>query len=389
MQTFFSAVGVDDSMRAIRKLSQQTGIPYAHLVHYHNEHVLPTEFDCQKLEQALLIDRLTLSLKMGIIDHQVKHWLAANAEQVKTLMGPSNVQKKKQPIRVAYQTELGRLYQEDCLTVLPTLESESVDLIFADPPFNLNKNYGDQICDNKLALEYEHWCNQWLDECIRLLAPGGSLFLWHIPKWSQKLSGFISQKLHFCHWIAVKMNYGLPISGRLYPSHYALLYFTKGPKPGVFKPDRIQIDTCRKCGHELRDYGGHRNKLNPYGLTLQDVWLDIHPVKHRKNRNNNELSLALLDRVIEMASVPGNTVLDPFGGAGVSYIVSELKERRWIGCEIGDIDPIRDRFKNLKTEREELASLREKVNCLFSSEVKKIRTQNNFWTGIPSKVKMV
>lgn len=201
---------------------------------------------------------------------------------------------------------------------MPSLEAESVDLLFADPPFNLGKTYTSKIND---ALEEQHyidWSKRWITEAIKLLKPGGAFFLYNLPKWNLRLGDFLADRLTFRHWIAINMTYRLPIQGRLYPSHYSLLYYVKGAKPAIFHPDRLPIETCRHCGGEKHDYGGYKNKMNPRGVNLADFWDDIPPVRHLKykRRKANELSLKLLDRVIAMASDPASLVFDPFGGSG-------------------------------------------------------------------------
>lgn len=239
------------------------------------------------------------------------------------------------------ETPLGKLYQCDCLDFLPTLASESIDCIFADPPFNLNKNYGPKINDNLAEEKYLEWSFQWLDECVRLLKPGGSLFVYNIPKWNIHYSAFLAKKLTFRHWIAVNIKLSLPIQGRLYPSHYSLLYFSKG-KPKTFNTLRVPIPVCRHCGGDIKDYGGHKKYLNPAGLNITDVWDDIPPVRHKKykTRSANELSTKLLDRVLRIATQEGDLVLDPFGGGGTTYYVAEKLKRNWTGCEIEDCAPI-------------------------------------------------
>ena len=237
-----------------------------------------------------------------------------------------------------YKTRLGKLYEADCMAVLPTIATESVDTVFADPPFNLNKQYGSRRADRQPDAEYLDWCRAWLGECVRVLRPGGSLFLYNLPKWNIHLGVHLSTLgLDFRHWIAVEQKNGLPIQGRLYPAHYSLLYYSKG-KPSRFNKIRTPIETCRHCGGEIRDYGGHRDAMNPKGVNLKDVWADIPPVRHRKfksdKRGANALSTKLLDRVISMSTVPGDLVLDPFGGSGTTFAVCERKHRHWIGIEI-------------------------------------------------------
>ncbi|MBI2813517.1 MAG: site-specific DNA-methyltransferase [Opitutae bacterium] len=284
-----------------------------------------------------------------------------------------------------HRTALGALYQGDCLSLLPQIEAGSVDLIFADPPFNLGKSYASGMDDAVLPDRYLLWCKQWIDECARVLKPGGSFFLYNLPKWNVALGAFLNERLTFRHQIAVEMTYTLPISGRLYPSHYSLLYYCKGPKPNVFSPDRVAMATCPHCFQELKDYGGYKDKMNPEGVSLSDVWKDISPVRHRKFKRRsdaNELSLKLLDRVITLASRPGDLVMDPFGGSGSTYAVAELKNRRWLGMELGPVDQIVARMQpaNLMIERRYLDEARRELNALFPPEVLAGRRKCGHWT---------
>jgi site-specific DNA-methyltransferase (adenine-specific) len=265
------------------------------------------------------------------------------------------------------QTPLGQLFQSDCVSALHTLEPETVDLAFADPPFNLGKQYSSNINDAMASHEYLEWCQTWLEGMIRVLRPGGSLFLWNLPKWNLPLGTFLGERLTFRHWIAVDIKYSLPINGRLYPSHYSLLYFVKGDKTAIFHPDRLPVPCCRHCGGELRDYGGYKDKMNPKGVNLADVWTDIPPVRHAKykKRDANALSLKLMDRIVAMASDPGSLVLDPFGGSGTTFVAAELTGRRWVGSEL-DCTAIMQRFDALNADRDHLAQIHANKNTLFT-----------------------
>lgn len=249
-----------------------------------------------------------------------------------------------------YATPLGVLFEADCLDILPTLQPESIDTVFADPPFNLGKDYGDRHHDSRPEQDYVSWCYSWLTESIRVLKPGGALFLYNLPKWNIRLGAYLMESgLTFRHDIAVNIKLSLPIPGRLYPSHYSLLYFTKG-KPKTFRRIRTPIETCRHCGKELKDYGGHRNAMNPKGVNLTDVWSDIPPVRHwkfkSKRRGENQLSTKLLWRCIQMSTYSGDIVLDPFGGAGTTFDVCEHTGRQWIGVEIQNSDVIVERLES-------------------------------------------
>lgn len=90
--------------------------------------------------------------------------------------------------------------------------------------------------------------------------------------------------------------------------------------------------------------------MNEKGVNLMDVWNDIPPVRHWKfksrKRKANALSSKILDRVVEMTTVPGDTVLDPFGGSGTTFAVCERKERRWLGIELVNTDVIVERIES-------------------------------------------
>jgi len=249
-----------------------------------------------------------------------------------------------------YTTALGALFAADCMEVLPCIQDAVVDTVFADPPFNLGKQYGKNSNDLRSDSEYLNWCRAWLTECVRIIKPGGALFLYNLPKWNVFLGTFLSGLgMDFRHWIAVEISACLPIPGRLHPSHYSLLYYTKG-RPKTFKRIRTPIQRCRHCGGEVKDYGGHRDAMNPNGVTLKDVWADIPPVRHwkfkSKDRRANALSTKLLDRVVEMSTLSGELVLDPFGGSGTTFAVCEKKGREWIGTEIDFAQEIIDRLES-------------------------------------------
>ncbi|HEX9045784.1 MAG TPA: site-specific DNA-methyltransferase [Verrucomicrobiae bacterium] len=279
-------------------------------------------------------------------------------------------------------TKHGRLYEGDCLPMLKALPDALADVAFADPPFNLSKEYSSKMNDNLSAAEYFDWCRAWTVELVRILKPGGSLFLYNLPKWNLPLGAFLMERLTFRHWITVDMKYSLPIPKRLYPSNYSLLYFIKGSAPKIFHPDRLPIECCRHCGGEQRDYGGYKDKMNPVGVNLTDVWSDIPPVRHQKykRRGANELSLKLMDRILSLASDPESVVVDPFGGSGTTYAAAELLGRQWIGMEL-DCTPIIKRFNNLDGDRENLEKIHRTKNRLFTDQMLKLRERNGISTA--------
>src|SRR5271166_1589401 len=104
-----------------------------------------------------------------------------------------------------FTTALGILYEADCLEILPSLQSNSIDTVFADPPFNLGKHYGRKTNDDRSDANYLQWCREWLNECCRVLKPGGSLFVYNLPKWNVLLGAYLTEiDMLFRHWIAIE-----------------------------------------------------------------------------------------------------------------------------------------------------------------------------------------
>lgn len=386
---FFCALGIDPGQRRqVAEFAVRSGVPPERLRHYNDANVLPSGDDLGRVLAAARITELELMLAMGRLSRDLLSAVQANAGAIAGILEAPQTSRAepattaKAP-RVTLETELGRLYQGDCVELMRGVDSDSVDTIFADPPFNLNKLYPSSINDSLKTERYLAWCETWLSECIRLLHHGGSLFLWNLPRWNAEIAAFLAGRLTFVHWIAVDIKYCLPIQRRLYPSHYSLLYFVKGPQARVFHPDRLPMQVCPHCAGDLRDYGGYKAKMNPKGVNLSDVWWDIAPVRHAKYKRRNganELPLKLLDRVIEMSTDEGDLVFDPFGGSGTTYMAAELKGRRWLGVEIGPTDDIVRRFAEIEQDRKILSDQRKGLNALFTEHVRRLRERTGWWT---------
>ena len=244
-------------------------------------------------------------------------------------------------------TQRGVLFCDDCVKITGKIKPGVIDTVFADPPFNISKNYGNGYDDNLSKEDYFKWSQIWIDECIRVLKPGGAFFLYALPELAVKFAAMMGEEMTFRHWIALTMKGSYPRGNKLYPAHYALLYYTKG-KPKTFNKLRLPIPKCRHCGGELPNYGGHRSKMNPAGVSLTDFWIDTSPNRHKKFKVRpgvNELKLVIPERAILMSTNPGDIVLDPFGGGGSTYQAAEFNERNWIGMELHDCPYIKKRLK--------------------------------------------
>lgn len=379
IESLFALLDVTDK-ETLKIISNKIGIPTAKLKYYNDNLIIPYGDDLEKISRYTSLSKEEIEMKLGYFSPEVKKWIRKNADYVLSKIKLND--QKKEEIESIYNTSFGDLYHDDCLKVLKNIADETVDMVFADPPFNLDKDYGKNINDNMSKSKYIEWCEKWVKECIRVLKPGGTMFIYNLPYWNTYISNIMNQHLSFRHWIAISMKGLIPVHGKLHPEHYGLLYYTKGDKPNTFNKQRIPLSTCRHCGGEIRDYGGKKSELSQEGISVSDIFTDINPVRHKKykNRSSNELPLRLLYRLISLSTNEGDLVLDPFGGAGTTYIVSEYLRRRWIGMEIGDVKVIIDRLDNFERDKNFLEQIEKESNVLFTEEQVKLRKQNGFWT---------
>jgi site-specific DNA-methyltransferase (adenine-specific) len=218
---------------------------------------------------------------------------------------------------------------------LNSLRNECADIVFLDPPFNLGKKYGSREgkADRHSESEYEQFMQSILRESVRILSPGGALFLYHLPQWAMRFGAFLQGEMSFRHWIAVSMKNGFVRGDNLYPAHYALLYFTKGV-PKTFNRPKVPAATCRSCGQFVKDYGGYKRYIES-GINLSDVWEDLSPVRHAryKKRSENELPLELTNRVIQISGRKKGLLVDPFVGSGTSIISAYDAGMRYVASD--------------------------------------------------------
>jgi site-specific DNA-methyltransferase (adenine-specific) len=227
-----------------------------------------------------------------------------------------------------------KVIEGDAIEVMREIPDNSVDMTFADPPFNLGKRYNNYH-DKKRIEEYLEWCRLWLKEMVRITKPTGSIFVHHIPKWLTYFAGFLNEIAYFRHWI-VWDAMSSPLGKTLLPSHYGILWYTKEKRGFKFYDIRSAHPRCRNCGIVLQDYGGKKNKMHPYGPLISDVWKDIHRIKHKKRRDEHpcQLPIPLLERLILMTTDEGDIVLDPFVGTGTTAIAAKRLGRKYIAIDI-------------------------------------------------------
>lgn len=242
---------------------------------------------------------------------------------------------KSDPPGKVLRSSKGDVVCADALDCLNALVDECADIVFLDPPFNIGKRYGKNGSkgDQKKEEEYLDYMHRVIIRSAQLLKTGGALYLYHIPKWAVRLAPYLEGSLTFRHWIAISMKNSFARGSRLYPAHYALLYYTKG-KPRVFSRPKVPRPICAKCKRDLRDYGGYK-KYVQNGINLSDVWDDVSPVRHRtkKTRVANELPIIIPERIISISGQRNGLLVDPFAGSGSAPAAAVSGGMRFVACD--------------------------------------------------------
>lgn len=268
--------------------------------------------------------------------------------------------------------ELNKIIQGDCIDVLKQTLSESVDIVFADPPFNLGKKYKNYNDHNS---NYIDWSKIWLKELARITKPTGSIFVHNIPKWLTYYGEVLNNEAAFKHWISWDAPTS-PMGKSLQPAHYGILYYTKHYKDYKFYEIRHHHKRCRKCSILQKDYGGKKSQIHPFGPLVSDVWTDIFRAKHKKYRDLHpcQLPIHLLERIILMSSDEGDIIFDPFSGTGTSAIAAKRLGRNFMGCELSEeyIDIANKRIEAEQT----LSKLGDCYVSLFLNDVVTLRDQD-------------
>ncbi|MHA1228336.1 MAG: DNA-methyltransferase [Candidatus Hodarchaeales archaeon] len=246
------------------------------------------------------------------------------------------------------ESVIDKVIQGDCLEVMRKIPDNSIDITFADPPFNLKKKYTSYY-DKQETEVYLSWCKQWLIQMVRITKPTGSIFVHNVPKWLIYFGSYLNELAIFRHWIAWDAM-GPPLGKTLLPNHYGILYYVKS-EWFKFYDIRMLHKRCRKCHYILQDYGGKKGQMHQFGPLASDVWTDIHRIRHKTRRDEHpcQLPVHLLERLLLMSSDEGDIVLDPFIGTGTTAIAAKKLGRKYIGV---DVDPKYVEIANKKLEVE-------------------------------------
>lgn len=245
---------------------------------------------------------------------------------------------------------LNSLHHRDCVTGMHQLGPRSVDLVFADPPFNIGYAY-DVYNDERPAGEYLRWTETWLRAAIDCLVPHGTLWIAMGDEYVAEVACLAKALgLHLRNWVVWHYGFGVHCNKKFSRSHTHLLYFVRNRSAFTFHGEAIRVPSSR-----TRIYRDRR--ASPGGRIPADTWI-LHPnddpdccapdsdtwhvprvagtFKERAGFHGCQMPERLLERVILACSNPGDVVLDPFAGSGTTLAVAKRLGRRWVGFEISE-----------------------------------------------------
>lgn len=284
--------------------------------------------------------------------HPINNYRVYSQIQVDTLLEelglPHSNQEPRRHSQDSYpyfKTDKGELYNLDVLDYFKNVPSQSVNLIFADPPYNIKKAEWDTFESQK---KYIDWSMKWIREAERVLLPTGSLYICGFSEILADIKWAASKLFKGCKWLVWYYRNKANLGSDWGRSHESLLHFRKSKK-FIFNIDEVRIPyNAHTLKYPIRpqaessQYANGKNKKkylwkpNPNGAKPKDV-IELPTLSNHsweKTPHPTQKPVELVKKVILASSRPGDLVLDPFGGSGTTFAVAQAFDRHWNGNEI-------------------------------------------------------
>ena len=228
----------------------------------------------------------------------------------------------------------------DSLSVLKKMKDKSVQLIFADAPYNIGKDFGNNSDKWESVHAYIEWCKTWIDECMRVLSDNGTMYFMTATQHMPYLDVFASEKYNvLCRIIWSYDSSGVQ-SKKIYGSLYEpILMISKTSKSSyTFNYEDILVEAKTGAKRKLIDY--RKNPPQPYSSQKVpgNIW-DFSRVRFKMDEYENHPTQkpeALLERIIKASSNPGDVVLDPFSGSFTTSAVAVRLGRVGVGIDMNE-----------------------------------------------------
>jgi site-specific DNA-methyltransferase (adenine-specific) len=241
------------------------------------------------------------------------------------------------------------IVQGDSIQMLNNGPREWIDLVFADPPFNIGYLYHGY--DDLMKTEdYLKFSADWMQAVHGALKPTGSFYLAIGDEYAADLAVIARRQIgfHLRNWIIWHYTFGQQPKKKFARSHTHIFYFTKDPQEFTFNADAIRVASARQTTYKDA-------RANPKGKLPDDVWY-LRPqeapephfapdcdtwnvsrvcgtFKEREGWHGCQMPLTVLNRIITASSNPGDIVVDPFNGSGTTVVAAALLGRRYVGID--------------------------------------------------------
>ena len=270
-----------------------------------------------------------------------------------------------------------KIIYADALDALRTLPDNSVDLIFADPPYNIGKNFNGKIEKWDTEESYLEWCYEWLDLCVQKLKPNGSFYVMTATQFMPYFDIHLRKKLT----ILSRIVWSYDSSGVQAKKHYGsmyepILFCVKDKNNYTFNTNDILVEAKTGAKRKLIDYRKAVPTVYNSEKVPGNVW-EFSRVRYRMDEYENhptQKPISLLERIIKASSNEGDLVLDPFSGTFTTCYVAKELNRNSIGIELQD-EYVKIGLRRLQLAEEFKGEKLEKEVRTFETE--KIATQQN------------
>ena len=258
----------------------------------------------------------------------------------------------------------------DCLEILRNIKSKTINLVFADAPYNIGKDFGNDSDKWESVDSYIQWCKNWIDECLRVLTDNGTMYIMTATQHMPYLDVYISERYNvLCRIVWTYDSSGVQSKKNFGSLYEPILMLNKSSQfPYTFNYKDILIEAKTGAQRKLIDY--RKDPPQPYNTQKVpgNVW-NFSRVRFKMDEYENHPTQkpeALLERIIRASSNPGEIVLDPFAGSFTTNAVAAKLGRVGIGIELNSD------FFEIGIRRTGIA----REYCGRSLEKKKIRKTN-------------
>lgn len=239
----------------------------------------------------------------------------------------------------------------DCIEILGGVKKPFVDLIFADPPFNIGYKY-DKYNDKQKKEHYIEWTRKWMEACCNVLKPSGSFYIAIGDDYAANVR-IIGEEMGLVarNWIIWHYTFGQQTKDKFARSHTHIFYFVKDKKNFTFNDYAIRTPSDRQLIYNDK-------RANTVGKNPDDVWGCYSRVcgtfKERQGWHPCQMPELLLARIVAASSNEGDCILDPFSGSGTTAAVAVKYGRKYCGIDISQsyVDNTNERIKEINKSRQ-------------------------------------